>query len=200
MAGYLAGSGALDFSTINSVFDGRGLNLNSYRGTTWYTAAGGSGTFPSTPISFSDFYSKGPSAATVVNINALTASWTARYSATIPVVNTLTFNTNGVLTITSNGNPATLYNNFWATPSATGVGNNYWVSWTLVGVVGSSGSATASSGRVQLNTARTIVVSKSSGGTTSYTAEYDIEIWNSASGGTRVGYAPGVTLISFRTA
>ena len=33
-------------------------DLNSYRGTQWYTAAGGSGTFPAGAISFSDFYGK----------------------------------------------------------------------------------------------------------------------------------------------
>jgi hypothetical protein len=42
---------------INAEF-GRGNNLNSYRGTQWYTAAGGSGTFSTGAISFSDFYGK----------------------------------------------------------------------------------------------------------------------------------------------
>jgi hypothetical protein len=42
---------------INAEF-GRGNDLNSYRGTQWYTAAGGSGTFPAGAISFSDFYGK----------------------------------------------------------------------------------------------------------------------------------------------
>lgn len=63
MAGYLQSSGAIDLSQINSVFDGRGLNLNAYRGTTWFTSAGGSGTFSSSAIAFGDFYSKGPSSA-----------------------------------------------------------------------------------------------------------------------------------------
>ena len=63
MAGYLQSSGAIDLSQINSVFDGRGLNLNAYRGTTWFTSAGGSGTFSSGAIAFGDFYSKGPSSA-----------------------------------------------------------------------------------------------------------------------------------------
>jgi hypothetical protein len=63
MAGYLQSSGAIALSQINSVFDGRGLNLNAYRGTTWFTSAGGSGTFSSSAIAFGDFYSKGPSSA-----------------------------------------------------------------------------------------------------------------------------------------
>jgi hypothetical protein len=44
-------------SQINAEF-GRGNNLNAYRGTAWYTDAGGSGTFSSGAISFNEFYSK----------------------------------------------------------------------------------------------------------------------------------------------
>ena len=51
----LPSSGALSMSAINAEF-GRGNNLGSYRGTQWYTAAGGSGTFPSGAISFNNFY------------------------------------------------------------------------------------------------------------------------------------------------
>ena len=53
----LPSSGALSMSAINAEF-GRGNNLNAYRGTTWYTDAGGSGTFSSGAISFSEFYGK----------------------------------------------------------------------------------------------------------------------------------------------
>lgn len=53
----LPSSGTLTMAQINAEF-GRGNDLNSYRGTTWYTAAGGSGTFPTGAISFSDFYGK----------------------------------------------------------------------------------------------------------------------------------------------
>ena len=42
---------------INAEF-GRGNDLNSYRGTQWYTAAGGSGTFSTGALSMSDFYGK----------------------------------------------------------------------------------------------------------------------------------------------
>lgn len=44
-------------SQINAEF-GRGNNLNAYRGTTWYTSGGSSGTFSSGAISFSEFYGK----------------------------------------------------------------------------------------------------------------------------------------------
>lgn len=50
-------SGALSMQAINAEF-GRGLNLNAYRGTTWYTDAGASGTFSSGAISMSEFYGK----------------------------------------------------------------------------------------------------------------------------------------------
>jgi hypothetical protein len=53
----LPSSGPLSMSAINAEF-GRGNNLNAYRGTTWYTDAGGSGTFSSGALSFSDFYGK----------------------------------------------------------------------------------------------------------------------------------------------
>lgn len=55
----LPASGALSMSAINAEF-GRGYNLNAYRGTNWYTDAGGIGTFSSGAINYSDFYGKRP--------------------------------------------------------------------------------------------------------------------------------------------
>jgi len=53
----LQASGAIDMNQINTEF-GYGTDLNSYRGKTWYTDAGGSGTFSTGAISMSDFYGK----------------------------------------------------------------------------------------------------------------------------------------------
>lgn len=197
MAGYLPGSGSLAMSTINSVFDGRGNNLNAYRGTTWYTSGGSSGTFSTGAISFNDFYNKGPSAAVTVNINALqNATYTAEYTGLFPVTASLNFFSDGTYLIDNEPNPQVNAN--WATPTTVGIGSSYWISWTRVGVIGTNGSSTPSSGRVQMNSTIVIACNKNPSGTTSYTAEYDIEIWDAASGGTRVGYAPGFTLVAIR--
>lgn len=51
----LPSSGAISLNQINTEF-GRGLNLNAYRGTQYYTASAGPFTFPSGAIAFSDFY------------------------------------------------------------------------------------------------------------------------------------------------
>ena len=50
-------SGAISMLMIDLEFS-RGLDLNSYRGTLWYTDAGGSGSFSSGAISMSEFYGK----------------------------------------------------------------------------------------------------------------------------------------------
>jgi hypothetical protein len=50
-------SGEISMLMIDLEF-GRGFDLNSYRGTTWWTDAGGSGTFSSGAISMSEFYGK----------------------------------------------------------------------------------------------------------------------------------------------
>ena len=201
---YLPSSGDLSMSAINTVF-ARGTDLNSYRGTAWYTAAGGSGTFASSNISFNDFYNKGPSAATTVNIDDLTGTWQSYYSgggSQGSTVVTLTFDTNGALQMNSTGTTELLFNEgnatTWASPLASGVGSGYWINWTLIGTLGTGGSATATSGRVQLSTARAIIVSKSTSGGNFFDAEYDIEIWDAASGGTRVGHAPGTAITALK--
>lgn len=53
----LPASGTLTMSAINTEF-GRGNNMGAYRGTSWYTDAGASGTFSAGTIKYSDFYGK----------------------------------------------------------------------------------------------------------------------------------------------
>lgn len=50
-------SGPLSLDQINNEF-GRGRNLGAYRGTTWYTDAGSSGTFTNTNLGLDQFYGK----------------------------------------------------------------------------------------------------------------------------------------------
>lgn len=50
---------AYNMANIHSAF-GRGNDLNSYRGTTWWTDGGSSGTFGVTPIYMSEFMGKRP--------------------------------------------------------------------------------------------------------------------------------------------
>jgi hypothetical protein len=124
MAGYLPGSGALAFSTINSVFDGRGLNLNAYRGTQWYTAAGGSGTFSTGAISFNEFYNKGPSPAITISLAPLVGVYGLAYPGNTAYAEYI-FNSNGTIqTGTSDGGIQGSGN--WATPTTTGIGSSYY--------------------------------------------------------------------------
>jgi len=55
-------------SAINTEF-GRGNNLNSYRGTTYYTSSGGPFTFPSGAISFNNFYGTQATSPTTFTIS-----------------------------------------------------------------------------------------------------------------------------------
>ena len=59
MATYLPGSGAISLNDINTVF-GRGNDLNSYRGTTYYTSTAGPFTFSSGAIDMNGFHGTGP--------------------------------------------------------------------------------------------------------------------------------------------
>lgn len=53
----LPSSGPLTLSQINAEF-GLGTNLGAYRGATWYTDSGSSGTFPTTNLGINQFYAK----------------------------------------------------------------------------------------------------------------------------------------------
>ena len=153
MAGYLPSSGAINLSQINSVFDGRGLNLNAYRGTTWFTSAGGSGTFSSGAIAFGDFYSKGPSSAAfsfTISSNqtnadlrtlAINAGWnqSSKVVATINSGVYISSNSTGTPALTVNGSfpgGVELINNGFIVGMGGAGGRGYGVG---TGSVGSSG-------------------------------------------------------------
>lgn len=104
----LPSSGTITMAQINAEF-GRGNDLNSYRGTTWYTAAGGSGTFSTGALSFSDFYGK--------QATSPTFSFTI-YNTDQANLRTLAINAgwNGSSAVT-----ATLAAGYWIYSSNTGV-------------------------------------------------------------------------------
>jgi len=89
-------SGTISIQQINAEF-GRGNNLNAYRGTTWWTPAGASGTFPSGAIAMSDFYNKQPNSPTFsftissnqTNANLRTLAVNAGWNQTSQVVATI---------------------------------------------------------------------------------------------------------------
>lgn len=136
MAGYLPSGFPISLTQINSVFDSRGLNLFAYRGTQWYTAAGGSGTFSSGAISFSDFYDKGPSPAVTISLASLTSIYGDTPYPGLAFAYYL-FNSNGVITYWANGvNNAAVGN--WATPTTAGIGSSYWIRFTQTSSSGTS--------------------------------------------------------------
>ena len=136
MAGYLQGTGSISLYQINTVFDGRGLNLYAYRGTQWYTAAGGSGTFSSGAISFYDFYNKGPNPAITISLASLTAIYGDTPYPGLAFAYYL-FNSNGVITYWANGvNNAAVGN--WASPTTAGIGSSYWIRFTQTSSSGTS--------------------------------------------------------------
>jgi hypothetical protein len=160
MAGYLQASGVpISMSQINSVFDGRGNNLNAYRGTTWYTAAGGSGTFSSGTISFSDFYLKGPSPAgfTTVSLASLPSNTFAFYTGSFTIEAVMIFQPDGVWETQESGNPITSGN--WGSPTSL-AGSNYWVRFTRTGYapIGEPEKSTATTGWLNLGSNQVIQV------------------------------------------
>ena len=148
MAGYLQSSGAINLSQINSVFDGRGLNLNAYRGTTWFTSAGGSGTFSSSAIAFGDFYSKGPSSASFsftissnqTNADLRTLAINAGWNQSSKVIATI----NGGVYISSNstGTPGLTING--AFPGGVDLINNGFI----IGMGGAGGAGVRDSEQI----------------------------------------------------
>jgi hypothetical protein len=182
MAGYLPGSGALAFSTINSVFDGRGLNLNAYRGTQWYTAGGGSGTFSSGAISFNEFYNKGPSPAITISLEGFYSISGTVYSGPGPAYAEITLYSNGVAGWAGSDGSGSFTN--WATPTTGGVGSSYWVRFTQTSSVsGTNETGSARNTWVALSGSPYFGVQRTLGGYGSRT--YTIQI-ASDSGGSNI--------------
>ena len=143
----LPASGPLSMSAINAEF-GRGNDLNSYRGTVWYTDAGASGTFTSSNLGFDQFYGKRPTSPTFsftissnqANANLRTLAVNAGWNQSSAVIATVA---GGVyIYSTGTGTPALTINGSW--PGGISLVNNGFIMGQ--GGVGGSGGPTNVSG------------------------------------------------------
>lgn len=109
---------SLGFDEINSAL-GRGTDMASYKGTTWYKDDGSVGTFASSNLSFNDFYSKRPDSPTFVktisaNQNQLNLrTWAAAngWNGSSAVV--ITLDSGYYIYSTNTGVPALTINGSW---------------------------------------------------------------------------------------
>lgn len=111
----LPSSGPITLAAINAEF-GRGLNLNAYRGTQYYTSSGGPFTFPSGAISFSNFYGT-QLAANFINATGGTVTTSGNFRIH-------TFTGSGTFTVTSAPAGKTLEYLIIAGGGAGGYGGN----------------------------------------------------------------------------
>jgi hypothetical protein len=132
-------SGTISIQQINAEF-GRGNNLNAYRGTTWFTPAGASGTFSSGAISMNEFYNKQPNSPTFsftissnqTNANLRTLAVNAGWNQSSAVNATIS---GGVIVYsTSTGTPALTINGSF--PGGVTLVNN----GTIQGMGGAGGT------------------------------------------------------------
>ena len=132
----LQSSGAITMSQIHAEFR-LGYSLGPYRGATWYTDSGTSGTFASSSITMSGFYSK--RASDPASISTYFNPSSAAFPSTITV--TFYWTVSGVTPGTPvsvtiyDGNGSTLYSN----PALSGSGSQ-----SVTFSIGGTGSGTAS--------------------------------------------------------
>jgi hypothetical protein len=194
----LQSSGAISISQINAEF-GRGNNLNAYRGTTWYTDAGGSGTFSSGAISMSEFYSKRATPAFTVAYSSGFGNGyfidDVFYSPGAPAGAGIRWNTNGTMDQYGYSFGYQSLGQTWGNPTTAGIGSNYWIRFTrtATGGFGAAAASTASTGWVQLTSpGREITIYQDSAN--QITAEYTVEISSSSSGSPVLTTRTGITI------
>jgi hypothetical protein len=192
MAGFLQASGAIAMSEINSVFDSRGLNLNAYRGTTWFTAAGGSGTFSSGAISFSDFYSKGPSAARTFSLASLLELFGEANTGGTAYCEYAFGSDGSIVGGSSQGGSFAVGD--WTTPITVGIGSSYWIRVTQTASSGGFVTVTGDTRGVwlQLSSSRTFGLQTTANGL--FYRVYTFEIASDSGGSNIVATATGIQM------
>ena len=193
----LQSSGAISISQINAEF-GRGNNLNAYRGTTWYTDAGGSGTFSSGAISMSEFYSKRATPAFTV---AYSSGFGNGYFIDGVFYNFgdaagagIRWNDNGTMDSYDFLYGYASLGETWGNPAISGIGSNYWIRFTRTATDGfyAASVSTASTGWLQLNSGREITIYRNPA--EQMTATYTVEISSSSSGSPVLTTRTGITI------
>lgn len=131
---------------------GRGNDLGVYRGTTYYTSSGGSGTFPASPnsISYSNFHDTGPDPSYSANYNGKsveTGIATAHNT-------TLYIYSDGSMAVTTTASSGTNLSTFpanWYLPTTASIGSGYYfrvsqtVNWVSGVTIYYNGGATVGS-------------------------------------------------------
>ena len=191
----LASGGSLSLYTINGEF-GRGYDLNSYRGTSWYTDAGGSGSFSSYNLGIDQFYSKRVSAPYSISLSVVNGfSWEAYFGG--GSYSEVYFNTNGTITSYDMSGSSVGPSGNWGSPTTGGLGNSYWIRFTRTDSTLSGGISTGSTGWMSLDATRTISVvhAGASGGYIDST--YSVDIATDSGGSNIVASSTGLYIYLF---
>ena len=189
-----ASGNPISISQIQTEF-ALGNNLNAYRGVTWWTDAGATGTFSAGAISMSEFYSKRKTSPFTVSLAQLNGA-TIMSAGSSPVEIDLFMNTDGTWYV--QGNEGIISTGNWGTPTTAGIGSSYWVRFTRTANAFPPSSASPSTGWLQLSSNQVIyVLNTIYPGTGIASAVYTIEISTNSGGTNIVATATGLELQAF---
>ena len=185
-----ASGNPISISQIQTEF-ALGNNLNAYRGVTWWTDAGATGTFSAGAISMSEFYSKRVNSPFTVSLASLNG--TTHVASGYQVTITLSMNTNGTWNVQGDGWYSA---GNWGTPTTVGIGSSYWVRFTRTQNAFAPGFASPSTGWLQLSSTQSVYVYNPANGGIA-TGIYTVEISTNSGGTNIVATATTVRLDAF---